>query len=46
MVSDAADVDVLLSAGMEECETCDMNDGEKVGQSATGRVVKSGGMLN
>ena len=39
MVSDAADVDVLLSAGMEECETCDMNDGENVGQSGTVRLV-------
>ena len=41
MVSDAAVVGVFSAAGMEERETCDMHDGEKVGQSATGRLVQS-----
>ena len=41
MVSDAAAVGVLLAAGMEERETCDMHDGDKVVQSETGRLVQS-----
>ena len=41
MVSDAAAVSVLLAAGMEESETCDMHDGEKLGQSATGILLLS-----
>ena len=41
MVSDAAAVGVLLAAGMEERKTCDMHDGDKVGQSATGILVLS-----
>ena len=39
MVSDTAAVGVSLEAGMEERETCDMYDGDKVGQSANGRLV-------
>ena len=41
MVSDAEAVGIVLAACMEERETCDMNDGEKVGQSATVRIVLS-----
>ena len=41
MASDAAAVGVLLVAGMEERDTCDMYDGYKVGQSVTGRLVQS-----
>ena len=41
MVSDAAAVGVSSAVGMEERETCDMDDGDKVGQSATGRLVRS-----
>ena len=41
MVSDAAAVGVSLAAGMEERDTCDMHYGDKVGQSATGRIVRS-----
>ena len=40
VVSDASAVGVLLAAGMEERETCDMHDGEKVGQSVTGRLLR------
>ena len=41
MVSDAAAVGVLLAAGKEERKTCDMHDGDKLGQSATGKLVQS-----
>ena len=37
----AAAVGVLLAAGMGERDTCDMHDGDKVGHSATGRLVRS-----
>ena len=37
----AAAVGVLLAAGMGERDTCDMHDGDKVGQSVTGRLVRS-----
>ena len=41
MMSDAAAMGVLLAVGMEEREKCHMHDGYKVGQSATGRLVRS-----
>ena len=41
MVSDAAAVGVLSAAGMEDGDTCDMHYRDKVGQSATGRIVRS-----
>ena len=39
IVSDAAAVDVSSTAGTEERYTCDMHDGDRVGQSATVRLV-------
>ena len=41
MVSYAAAVGVSLAAGMEEREKFNIHDGEKVGQSATGRLIRS-----
>ena len=41
MVSDAAAVGVLLASGKGDRKTCDMHDGDKVGQSFTGRLVQS-----
>ena len=41
MVFGAADVGVSSAAGMEDGNTCDMHYGDKVGQSATGRLVRS-----
>lgn len=41
MVSDGAAVGVSTAAGIEERESCDMHDGDKVGQSATGRLLRS-----
>ena len=40
MVSDAAAVGVSSEAGMEERETCYMHDGDKLGNSATGRLAQ------
>ena len=41
MVSDVEAVGVSSAAGMEERKACDMKDGYKVGQSATGILVQS-----
>ena len=40
MVSDQAAFGVSSAAGMDERESCDMHDGDKVGQSATGRLIR------
>ena len=41
MVSDSADLGVSSAAGIEERESCDMHDGDKVGQCVTCRLVRS-----
>ena len=41
MVSDQAAVGVSSATRMDERESCDMHDGDKVGQSTTGRLVRS-----
>jgi hypothetical protein len=40
-MSDSAASGVTRAAEIEEEETCDMHDGGKVGQSATGRLVRT-----
>jgi hypothetical protein len=41
MVSDSAASGVSRAAEIEVEETCDMHDGDKVGQSATGRLLRT-----
>ena len=41
MVSDSANLGVSSASGIEERESCDMHYGYKVGQCATGRLVRS-----
>ena len=41
MVSDRAALSVSVEAGIEEKEACGMHDGDKVGESATGKLTRT-----
>ena len=41
MVSDRAALAVSVKAGIDEAEACDMHDGDKVGEAATGKLTRS-----
>ena len=41
MVSDRAALAVSVKAGINEAEACDMHDGNKVGEAATGKLTRS-----